>query len=256
MTAAWSPRSQRTGDRNAEITTANAKPGDPRFVFFSRMLGRRVVAADGTRLGKLKDLVVATRRALPAGREPGRQGPVREPPVPVERRGAARRRRPGAAGGRRGRAAPHPPGLRPHPLAEEILDKQIVDVHDAKLVRVNDLHFLELKGQLRVAHVDVGFRGLIRRMGWEPLVDGTIGLLRPAAAYLKADQLVSWKLVQPLDQCGRQGPAGGGAATAGQLHPADLAEIVEELDRDPHRAAGAAERGDGRRRARGGRRRR
>ena len=51
-------------------------------------------------------------------------------------------------------------------LADEILDRQIVDVEGAKLERVNDIHFLEVKGLLRLAHVDVSFRGLVRRMGW------------------------------------------------------------------------------------------
>ena len=51
------------------------------------------------------------------------------------------------------------------------MDKQIVDTFGAKVVRVNDLHFLRMNSHLRLVHVDVGFRGLMRRVGWEKAVD-------------------------------------------------------------------------------------
>ena len=40
------------------------------------------------------------------------------------------------------------------PLAQDVLDRQIVDTDDAKVERVNDLHLLRARGELRVAHVD------------------------------------------------------------------------------------------------------
>jgi len=84
------------------------------------------------------------------------------------------------------------------PLAQDVLDRQIVDTDDAKVERVNDLHLLRARGELRVAHVDVGFRGLVRRLGWERFVDGVLKAVRPDAKYLKRDQFVPWKHVQPL----------------------------------------------------------
>jgi len=56
-------------------------------------------------------------------------------------------------------------------LLREVMDKQIVDTFGAKVVRVNDLHFLRMNDHLRLVHVDVGFRGLMRRVGWEKAVD-------------------------------------------------------------------------------------
>src|SRR5204863_1406996 len=79
------------------------------------------------------------------------------------------------------------------PLAQDVLDRQIVDTDDAKVERVNDLHLLRARGELRVAHVDVGFRGLVRRMGWQPVVDALVRRVKPRAPYLKDDKLVSWK---------------------------------------------------------------
>jgi magnesium transporter len=215
-----------------ETTMAVAHPADPRFVYFSSLLGRAVFGADGARLGKLSDLVVATGEHYPPVESlvvKGKDGLRQYPWSAVERL------EPRSLALRADAAALPPPALPPAdriPLAEEILDRQIVDVHDAKLVRVNDLHFLELKGQLRMAHVDVGLRGLIRRMGWEPLIDQALRLVRPDAPYLKADQLVSWKLVQPLDQSAGKVRLEVAQRLLATLHPADLAEILEDLDRD------------------------
>ena len=72
-------------------------------------------------------------------------------------------------------------------LAQDVLDRQIVDTDDAKVERVNDLHLLRARGELRVAHVDVGFRGLVRRMGWQPAVDALIRRVRPRSRYLVAE---------------------------------------------------------------------
>jgi len=219
----------------SETANAPATSGpfpDPRFCFLSDFLGRRVVGADGRRVGRVTDLVVATGEAYPPVESLVVKGPGGRAQYPwsaVEGIG------PGPLSLRAGATAVAPPDQPPPdriPLAEEILDKQIVDVHDAKLVRVNDLHFLELKGQLRVAHVDVGFRGLIRRMGWEPLVDGAIKLVARDARYLQSDHLVSWKLVQPLDRSPGRVRLEVAQRMLATLHPADLAEILEDLDRD------------------------
>jgi len=215
-----------------ESATARESFGDPRFLFLSELLGRPVLDATGASLGRLTDLVVATGEPYPPVESlvvKGPRGRLQLPWSAVERLGVdALALRADAAGV----APPDRPPADRIPLAEEILDKQIVDVHDAKLVRVNDLHFLEVKGQLRVAHVDVGFRGLVRRMGWQPLVDGAVRLVRRDARYLRSDQLVSWKLVQPLDRSPGRVRLEVAQRLLATLHPADLAEIMEDLDRD------------------------
>src|SRR5207248_4903489 len=117
------------------------------------------------------------------------------------------------------------------PLAQEVLDRQIVDTDDAKVERVNDLHLLRARGELRVAHVDVGFRGLVRRMGWQPVVDALVRRLKPAAPYLRTAKLLSWKHVQPLSAGSPRVRLDLSRAALSEIHPADLAEILEDLDR-------------------------
>src|SRR4030042_451539 len=74
-------------------------------------------------------------------------------------------------------------------LRDEVMDKQIVDTFGAKVVRVNDLHFLRIDSRLRMVHVDVGFRGLMRRVGWEKLVEQA---LRWFFSYVLPHPFFSW----------------------------------------------------------------
>src|SRR5512136_2116639 len=49
-------------------------------------------------------------------------------------------------------------------LRKGLLDKQIVDTEGAKVVRVNDLQLRRRNGHLVLSRVDVGMRGLLRRL--------------------------------------------------------------------------------------------
>jgi len=144
--------------------TSRESNGDPRFLFFSSLLGRPVAGPGGEPAGRVTDLVVNTVEPYPpveslVVRRHGSR--LQVPWSAVEMSATGLRLKPGAVLEEplRERATDR------LPIAEELLDRQIVDVEGAKLVRVNDLHFLEVKGALRLVHVDVGFRGLVRRLG-------------------------------------------------------------------------------------------
>ena len=110
-------------------------------------------------------------------------------------------------------------------LREEVMDKQIVDTFGAKVVRVNDLHFLRINSHLRLVHVDVGFRGLMRRVGWEMGVDKA---LRWLFSYELPNQFISWKYVQLLSGSDLL-QLSVSQKKLSHLHPADLADIIEDL---------------------------
>ena len=116
-------------------------------------------------------------------------------------------------------------------LREALLDKQVVDVSGAKVERVNDLHFLVAReGQLILAHIDVGLRGLVRRLGWERGIEALLEpFIRRRALSPRRSSLIGWKYVLPT----LGDPAGLRLAfsqkSIGRLHPADLAEILEDL---------------------------
>jgi len=111
-------------------------------------------------------------------------------------------------------------------LKDTLLDKQIVDTDGAKVRRVNDLQFLKARGYLHLVHVDVGFRGLMRRVGLEKAMDI---FSRGFFDYVPADQFISWKFVQPLSSPDLL-RLKISQNRLSQLHPADLADIIEELD--------------------------
>jgi len=113
-------------------------------------------------------------------------------------------------------------------LRDNIFDCQVVDTDDLKVVRVNDIELRQVGSELRVVGADVGTRSLLRRLGLEPLVAGAFERLgRPLP-----QGVIPWNLVAVL----------GGTMTPLKLsisreklkdiHPADLADLLEELDRD------------------------
>ena len=111
-------------------------------------------------------------------------------------------------------------------LKDALLDKQVVDTDGAKIRRVNDLQFLKTRHGLHLVHVDVGFRGLIRRIGLISVFDA---ILQGLFDYKLPNHLIPWKFTQPLSSPDllRLNIAQNRLS---QIHPADLADILEELD--------------------------
>ncbi|MCK9430732.1 MAG: CBS domain-containing protein [Candidatus Omnitrophica bacterium] len=83
-------------------------------------------------------------------------------------------------------------------LRRDILDQQVVDTYNHKVIRVNDIQLLTVEQALMIAHVDISTRGLFRRLGFEKSVDLTVRLFNPKAKYLSDERLISWKYIQPL----------------------------------------------------------
>ncbi|HEY6912709.1 MAG TPA: CBS domain-containing protein [Myxococcales bacterium] len=202
------------------------------FVFLSELLGRPVFASGGARLGRVVDFLAdAAEPAYPritALRVRVAGGEV----VRVEWADVASCE-PSATRLGRGADALQPVKLigSEIPLAQDVLDRQIVDTDDAKVERVNDLHLLRARGELRVAHVDVGFRGLVRRMGWQSAVDLLLKTLLPRSRALRTEKFLPWKYVQPLSAGSSRVRLDLARRALGQVHPSDLAEILEDLDR-------------------------
>ncbi len=83
-------------------------------------------------------------------------------------------------------------------LRRDILDQQVVDIQDHKVIRINDIHLLFVDNALMIAHVDISSRGLLRRLGFEDAVLWAIRLVNKNTRYLKKEHLISWKHIQPL----------------------------------------------------------
>jgi CBS domain-containing protein len=111
-------------------------------------------------------------------------------------------------------------------LRDFLLDKQIVDVHGAKVERVNDLLFLRLDDKLKLVQVDVGLRGVLRRLGFETAV---VRFCEWFFDYTLKERFIAWNYVQPLADPDRLKLQIAHSALP-RLHPADLADIIEDMD--------------------------
>ena len=198
------------------------------FLFLSEILGKSITGPEGRPLGKIVDLVATLAEPYPIVTEAMilPESGVRQPRM--LRVPAVEEARPGFATASWDESDSRQPILRDNELflKEALLDKQIVDTYGAKVRRVNDLQFLKARRSLHLVHVDVGFRGLMRRTGLEKAMDV---FLRGFFDYTLPNQYISWKYVQPIASPDllRLKIA---QDRLSQLHPADLADIIEDLD--------------------------
>lgn len=110
-------------------------------------------------------------------------------------------------------------------LARDLLDKQIVDTHGCKVVRVNDLKLARTGEDLILVAADVGITGLLRRLGLEPLVTALFNLFGKGFP----PTLIPWNLVEPLETELSHVRLTIPHKKIAQLHPADIAEIIHNL---------------------------
>ncbi|MCX6733886.1 MAG: CBS domain-containing protein [Candidatus Peregrinibacteria bacterium] len=102
-------------------------------------------------------------------------------------------------------------------LYRDILDKQIVDLEGTRMVRVNDLQFGIIEGKTRVIGIDISTRGILRRLGidrWK--------IFRLARA-----KFINWDKVQILGSSLKLSTVSNELV---KLHPADLANIIEDMN--------------------------
>ena len=121
-------------------------------------------------------------------------------------------------------------------LARQVLDKQIVDMDGRRVVRVNDLQLSQVDGSMLLVGVDIGSRGLARRVGLE-------GLGRRVASTAGRDwpqRLISWEAVDPVKSDVSSVKLRIAHTKLARLHPADIADIVNELSPDDRNAVFAA----------------
>jgi CBS domain-containing protein len=101
-------------------------------------------------------------------------------------------------------------------LKKDVLDRQLINVDGARLVRTNEIELARVDGWYRVVGVDTGLRGLTRRV-----------LPRRLATHVHPGQFLDWASVEPFT---------GHVPTVrlrvphpklARLHPAQLADLVE-----------------------------
>jgi magnesium transporter len=111
-------------------------------------------------------------------------------------------------------------------LKRDVLDKQILDMSNARLVRVNDVFLIEDGETLRAAGVDVSLRGLLRRIRLETPV---VKIVKKLGVSISR-QHIPWNQVEVI-----RGDEGGRIISRvptdklSKMHPSDLANIVTQM---------------------------
>ena len=115
-------------------------------------------------------------------------------------------------------------------LKRDLLDQQIIDVHGRKVVRVNDVELdstpVNSHVVLSVVAVDVGARGAIRR-----LTKGLVPAFTLRALLARIPpRVIPWQYVDLLEtDPARRVKLKIVYEGLSKLHPADIADIVEDL---------------------------
>jgi sporulation protein YlmC with PRC-barrel domain len=122
-------------------------------------------------------------------------------------------------------------------LSRDLLDQQVIDVHGRKVVRVNDVDFHQetILGRplLKIGGVDVGARGAVRR-----LLKGVVpGVALRALLHRLPPREIPWDFVDLIEtDPARRVKLKISHERLAKLHPADIADIVEDLAPDEREA--------------------
>ncbi|SNX53749.1 CBS domain-containing protein [Thermoanaerobacterium sp. RBIITD] len=111
-------------------------------------------------------------------------------------------------------------------LDRDIMDKQVVDLNGRKVVRVNDIKLVYIHGDIIVLAVDVGVLGILRRLG----VMGIVNSFEKIFKFNIPEYLISWDSIETLYKGIDKLKLSVPYEKLYNLHPADLADIIEDLD--------------------------
>lgn len=204
-----------------------ARGASGELLYLSQLTSAPIADADGVKLGVLGDVAVDLRDHLPKVTGLWMRGDrSRVALIPWD---SVAHLQPREVRLRVARRYLHPRPLQPEELLlADVLDSQVVDTDGLKVVRVNDLQLARTDGDLRLVAADVGTTGLLRRLNLERPVQWVFRLVRRSLP----ERSIPWKMVAAF----------GGPLTPiklsisrerlREIHPADLAQLLEDLDRD------------------------
>ena len=198
--------------------------------YLSEMLKLPVLDVAGEKLGVVNDMGIATGEVFPHVTSLAFQGPGRTPFMISWRKYVERLDEDGvhlnvAATDVRFSF------LQPDELllARDILNKQIVDTQGMKVVRVNDIKFSSTgAGQLRLLGAEVGPRGLLRAI--HPALERVVVRVAKLVGRPLSEEIIAWSYMDLLERSTQQIKLSVSHKTLDELHPADIADIIEQLD--------------------------
>lgn len=113
-------------------------------------------------------------------------------------------------------------------IVRDIFDKQIVDANGAKIVRVNDVKLEGEGDDACLSGVDIGVRGILRRLGVERRSEKVCRIFRKTLSH----NIIRWSYIQPLEPRLSTISLAVPRQMLSALHPADIADIISEAPLD------------------------
>ena len=200
------------------------------MIYLSQLLGNPVIDANGEKIGVVNDLGIATREVFPRVTSLAFRGPGKTPFMISWRKYVE------AFDENEVRLAVPATDIRFSYLqpdevliARDLLNKQIVDTRGMRVVRVNDLKLSDTSSsQLRLLGAEVGARGILRALS-----PGLEKLAMKGAHALGHDipeKIIAWNYMDLIDRDLSNVKLSVSHQTLDDLHPADVADIIEQLD--------------------------
>lgn len=112
-------------------------------------------------------------------------------------------------------------------LKESILYRQIVDINDKKLEKVWDIRLVYIPSGTFAIAVDVGFSGWLRKHGLLMVMERVISLF---GMHIPVQQIL-WDDIESVDIATSKLFLSKSTSRLSSLHPSDLADIIEDLDK-------------------------
>src|SRR5713226_3848101 len=227
------------------------------LIFLSALFHRSIFDIEGHRLGVLKDVSVSLRETFPivTGLVVTPVGPRlialgnNDMVIPWSQVENLEAERIHLTIGQE-RIASYTPHQDELLLGRDLLDTQIVDTQGFRVVKVNDLKLAQIKGTARLIGADISFSGLLRRLGILTPIEW-VSRIFPVRL---SERTITWNYIEPIQVvkvattqlapalAGAAGTTTGGVVPQVQLnvshtkladlHPADIADILEQLDVD------------------------
>jgi magnesium transporter len=215
-----------------QTETTNAKPPKPdRKFLLSELLGAKVILHK-KKIGTLSDLMIVETGKLPEVRNFVITRPFGDPSllIPWERMVTLEPKKL-VIDVDDLKKFEHSPPEDAILLRDHILDKKVLDTEDAEVEVVYDIRLVERNAKLYVTEVDTSKASRLRRLGFGFMS----GVLAPKEDP-KDSGSISWMYIQPLPTniSSFKGDVKLKVLkeTLAEIHPVDLADILEELDHD------------------------
>ena len=114
-------------------------------------------------------------------------------------------------------------------IARDSLNKQIVDTRGMRVVRVNDLKLSDTSStQLRLLGAEVGARGILRSLS--PALEHVALKVARTFGHPIPERIIAWSYMDLVERDLSNVKLSVSHKTLDDMHPADIADIIERLD--------------------------